>query len=305
MQLASGPGLTRRRTNPHLQRPAPAADVRMEGDTPVKGNRTGAQVADGVHRLTGGVCNFYLIEDGGKLLLVDAGAPADWKLLLPGLASLRRTLADLDAAVITHAHSDHTGFADRARTQAEARVWIHEADAEVARSGQVPHPHGSMARYLLRAEMYRTMHSLGRRGAKRFRTVPVAEVPTFADGDTIDVPGRPRAVHAPGHTPGNAALFLEARGGAPDRRCAGHAQQPHRPHRAADHARTIQPGLAAGAAIAGRAAHRGTDPPSRSRRSVDAGCGRGDPHRQAHWDLVTGKSPRRRLRSRDYREQVC
>jgi hypothetical protein len=36
------------------------------------------QVADGVHRLTPGVCNFYLIEDGGKLVLVDAGAPRDW-----------------------------------------------------------------------------------------------------------------------------------------------------------------------------------------------------------------------------------
>jgi hypothetical protein len=34
------------------------------------------QVAEGIHRLTGGVCNFYLIEDGGKLVLVDAGAPA-------------------------------------------------------------------------------------------------------------------------------------------------------------------------------------------------------------------------------------
>jgi hypothetical protein len=34
------------------------------------------QVADGIHRLTAGVCNFYLIEDGGKLVLVDAGALA-------------------------------------------------------------------------------------------------------------------------------------------------------------------------------------------------------------------------------------
>jgi hypothetical protein len=34
------------------------------------------QVADGIHRLTPAVCNFYLIEDGGTLALVDAGAPA-------------------------------------------------------------------------------------------------------------------------------------------------------------------------------------------------------------------------------------
>jgi len=44
------------------------------------------QVADGIHRLTPGVCNFYLIEDGGKLVLVDAGAPRDWDLLVRTLA---------------------------------------------------------------------------------------------------------------------------------------------------------------------------------------------------------------------------
>jgi glyoxylase-like metal-dependent hydrolase (beta-lactamase superfamily II) len=36
-------------------------------------------------------------------------------------------------------------------------------------------------------------------------------VSVFADGETLEVPGRPRAVHAPGHTPGCAALLLEGR----------------------------------------------------------------------------------------------
>ena len=54
------------------------------------------QVAEGVHRLTGGVCNFYLIEDGGKLILVDAGAPRDWDLLVRTLSTLGRGLGDLD-----------------------------------------------------------------------------------------------------------------------------------------------------------------------------------------------------------------
>jgi hypothetical protein len=39
----------------------------------MRGN--GAVVADGVHRLTNGVSNFYLIEENGKLVLVDAGEP--------------------------------------------------------------------------------------------------------------------------------------------------------------------------------------------------------------------------------------
>ena len=34
-------------------------------------------------------------------------------------------------------------------------------------------------------------------------------LPSFADNDVLDVPGKPRAVHTPGHTPGNAALYFQ------------------------------------------------------------------------------------------------
>ena len=74
------------------------------------------EVAQGVHRLTQGVVNFYLVEDGGRLTLVDAGAPRDWDLLVRALAALGRGLDDLEAVLLTHAHTDHTGFAERART---------------------------------------------------------------------------------------------------------------------------------------------------------------------------------------------
>jgi glyoxylase-like metal-dependent hydrolase (beta-lactamase superfamily II) len=167
------------------------------------------QVAEGVHRLTQGVVNFYLIEEDGKLTLVDAGAPRDWDLLVRSVSALGRLLTDIEAVLITHAHSDHIGFAERARKTAAAPVWIHTADAEAALSGKTGKNDGRATSYLLRAEFYRTLISLARRGATKL--IPVREVSTFDDGETIDVPGRPRAVHAPGHTPGSAALLLEAR----------------------------------------------------------------------------------------------
>jgi glyoxylase-like metal-dependent hydrolase (beta-lactamase superfamily II) len=40
------------------------------------------------------------------------------------------------------------------------------------------------------------------------RTTPIAEVITFDDGATLDVPGSPRVIHVPGHTPGSAALHV-------------------------------------------------------------------------------------------------
>ena len=37
------------------------------------------EAAEGIHRLTNGVANFYLIQGAGKLVLGDAGAPEDWR----------------------------------------------------------------------------------------------------------------------------------------------------------------------------------------------------------------------------------
>jgi glyoxylase-like metal-dependent hydrolase (beta-lactamase superfamily II) len=167
------------------------------------------QVANGIHRLTQGVSNFYLVEDGGKLTLVDAGAAGDWGLLIQALDELGRKPEDLEAVLVTHAHSDHTGFAERARTEADSAVWIHEADAAAAKGAKPPKNEASVGRYLIHAEAYRTLVGLLRhRGMK---VVPIREVSTFADGETIDVPGRPRVAHVPGHTPGMSALFFEGR----------------------------------------------------------------------------------------------
>ena len=160
------------------------------------------QVADGVHRLTQGIANFYLIEQGGKLVLVDAGTPKDWALFSQAVASLGRRVEDLDAVLLTHAHSDHTGFAEQARSTTGARVWVHAADEQMARTGKTGPNEGKVTSYLLRGQFYKTLFVLGRGGA--IKIVPIKELSTFGDGETLDVPGTPQVVHAPGHTDGSA-----------------------------------------------------------------------------------------------------
>lgn len=169
-----------------------------------------AQVADGIHRLTNGVANFYLIEESGKLVLVDAGAPKDWSLLGRAVRELGMGLSDLDAVLLTHAHTDHTGFAEQARATTGARVWVHQDDVQMARTGEVGPRDGKARAYLLHAAFWRTFLVLSRRGATKI--IPIQEVSGFADGETLDVPGKPRVVHAPGHTDGSAAILLEDRG---------------------------------------------------------------------------------------------
>jgi glyoxylase-like metal-dependent hydrolase (beta-lactamase superfamily II) len=167
------------------------------------------EIAPGIHRLSRGVVNFYLIYQGGKVILVDAGTPGDWGLLTAALSRLGCRLSDLEAVLLTHAHPDHVGLAERSRSRAGATVWIHQADAELAAGGRPAPNDGSARSYLLRTEFYRTLLSLARRGATKL--IPVTEACTFADGDTLDLPGRPRIVHAPGHTAGSTALLLEER----------------------------------------------------------------------------------------------
>lgn len=167
------------------------------------------QVADGVHRLRRGVVNFYLVEDGGRLALVDAGGSRDWGVLIRTLASINRGLGDLEAVVLTHAHSDHVGFSERARVDAGATVRVHRSDAEAARTGKSEPVEAGYGKYLLRPEAYRTLLSLALEGG--LKIAPVAVVSSFEDGETLGVPGRPRVVLAPGHTDGSCVLMLEAR----------------------------------------------------------------------------------------------
>jgi glyoxylase-like metal-dependent hydrolase (beta-lactamase superfamily II) len=89
-------------------------------------------------------------------------------------------------------------------------VRVHGADEQAARTGKTGKKDGKLSRYLFKAECYRTVVSLVSRGASKI--VPIAEVSTFADGETIDVPGSPRVFHAPGHTPGCSALLFESNG---------------------------------------------------------------------------------------------
>jgi glyoxylase-like metal-dependent hydrolase (beta-lactamase superfamily II) len=168
------------------------------------------QVADGIHRVTNSVANFYLIGQAGKLVLVDAGTPRDWRLFNQAVEALGKTADDLDAVLLTHAHSDHTGFAEQARASTGARVWVHEQDVEMARTGKAGAKDGKTSTYLLRSEFWRTFFVLATRGATRI--IPVRELSEFADGEVLEVPGSPRVVHAPGHTDGSCAILLEDRG---------------------------------------------------------------------------------------------
>ncbi len=103
---------------------------------------------------------------------IDVGLPGYWPQMTRFLATRNAPLSSVKAVVLTHYHPDHMGNAERLRTQAGAAVLVHHDDRAAA---------------------------------------PVAEASGFADEEVLDVPGRPRVIHTPGHTAGNAALSLADR----------------------------------------------------------------------------------------------
>jgi glyoxylase-like metal-dependent hydrolase (beta-lactamase superfamily II) len=139
--------------------------------------------------------------------VLDAGLPSDWRDFSSALSRLGHTPADIDAVLITHHHRDHAGNAEQLRSLG-ARVFSHPADAPYLR-GERRLSNKGMVRFLWHPWYLTYMLRLVTKGVTR---VPaVAQLDQIADGEILDVPGSPRVVHAPGHTAGSCALFLEDR----------------------------------------------------------------------------------------------
>jgi len=162
------------------------------------------EIRPGIRRIGDGLVNSYLVEDGGAITIVDAGAPAYFGDLPRELAAMGRSLDDVRSVVLTHGHTDHIGFAERIRAERGVPIRVHELDAALAR-GEVRNPSKGLGPVrpmpLLRFIMFSIRHGL-------LRIPRIQEVATFGDGVTLDVPGAPRVILVPGHTPGSAALHF-------------------------------------------------------------------------------------------------
>ncbi len=169
------------------------------------------QVADGVYRLGSGWLNWYIVEEDGSLAVIDSGLPGHWAQLPDLLSSMRASLADIHAVVLTHSHLDHVGVMARIKEEAGAEIFVHETDAPIVRGEAKAKPPPGFVTNVWRPRMLRLMaDTIANGGGKRPRTVE--RVNEFEHGEILDVPGRPRVVHTPGHSPSHCAFVLERRG---------------------------------------------------------------------------------------------
>ena len=73
------------------------------------------EIAKDIFKFDSGPFNWYIIRQDGRLTLVDAGFPSHYKIFAEGLLSIGHTIKDVEAVILTHAHADHIGFAERIR----------------------------------------------------------------------------------------------------------------------------------------------------------------------------------------------
>ena len=168
------------------------------------------RVADGIYWVDDHFVNWYIIQDGNDLTIVDAGVPASWRTFERALTRLGRNKQDVRALVLTHGHFDHIGFAERMRATLGIPVWAHADEKRLIEHPMRYQCESSALRYLWRPQVARIFSSYARRGA--FFPRLIREVRTFHDDQRLDVPGSPRVVATPGHTAGHAALHLADRG---------------------------------------------------------------------------------------------
>jgi glyoxylase-like metal-dependent hydrolase (beta-lactamase superfamily II) len=164
------------------------------------------QIASGLHSVGSDTVNSYLIVEKDGVTIIDAGLPGYWKPLRAELAAIGKGLGDVRALILTHGDTDHIGFAARLHAETGIAAHIHKADVDRARltvkkpnSGWGPVKIGPLAGFL----WYSARH-----GGLRIR--PATGLQTLADNDVLDVPGSPRIIHTPGHTPGSVAVHVPA-----------------------------------------------------------------------------------------------
>ena len=162
------------------------------------------ELAPHLRRIGDGVVNCYLVEDGGSITVLDTGMAGQYGDLQREVAAMGRTMADIRGAVLTHGDTDHIGFAGRLHTELSVPVYIHAADAPRAR-GEVRKPSTGWGPIKVGPFLGFMAYGLRKGG---LRTPKVAELQTVSDGTTLDLPGSPRLISVPGHTPGSVALHV-------------------------------------------------------------------------------------------------
>jgi glyoxylase-like metal-dependent hydrolase (beta-lactamase superfamily II) len=162
---------------------------------------TAKQVVPGLYQLTNQGINAFLMDDASDgLTLIDSGFPKHAEAIEEDIRTIGRELSDLTAILITHAHPDHLGSAERL-SGGTTPISLHPAGWEIAQAGII-YQTMTATPGLLNGILFRLF--IGKKPAEFPSFEPDVEL---NDGDTIDIAGGIEVIHTPGHTFGHVSLM--------------------------------------------------------------------------------------------------
>jgi glyoxylase-like metal-dependent hydrolase (beta-lactamase superfamily II) len=150
------------------------------------------EIVPGIHQIDGVQGNCYIIARD-RLILIDTGLPRSSKKILRYISdTLKRDPSELSTIILTHYHIDHTGNVRELKSLTDAKVAVHDADADfVAGKKTPPAPKGRLG--------------------LPFRLLGMFFRPAFVEPDirlkTGDAITGLACIHTPGHTPGSICLL--------------------------------------------------------------------------------------------------
>src|SRR5699024_4193727 len=156
-----------------------------------------------LYRIGNNIVAAHLVETEEGITIIDAGLPGHWHDLIAELKAMHRSLDEVRGLVLTHGDSDHIGFAEKLRKNHGVPVYVHAADANRACTGQKPKTPMGPTRLGPMVKFF--AYGMAKRA---WNTNYLAEVNEVTDQDVLSLPGSPRVIGLPGHSPGSIALHI-------------------------------------------------------------------------------------------------
>ena len=159
------------------------------------------QIINGVHQVSAGV-NAFIVDGDDGVVLVDTGLPRRHGRIIEGLQTIGRSLDDVRAILITHAHVDHAGGAAALAEGSGADVFASSADAAAIEGTEPMGPPPVLDRAAFLKPLFRLLPG----------AAPVAVHRRLEADDTV-LPADMASVSTPGHTAGHTSYVLHRAGG--------------------------------------------------------------------------------------------
>lgn len=158
-----------------------------------------------LHRLALGKVNAYFLRHEGRLFLIDSGLKGSERRIAAACTRLGFSAADIDMILLTHTHYDHAGAAAALQAQSGAMLLVHNAEADILRSGYSAFPAGANTVGRVASAVFAKV--LG--GGAGFPPVePDIEIDSKTDLRSYGFPGQ--AVPVPSHSAGSLAFLTDS-----------------------------------------------------------------------------------------------